>query len=127
MNTEVNPLTVLEYARNLIASPQNWTRGEYARDVDGSGVCAADPNAICFCSVGAVQRATSDVVGDLSHEDALRLETSSIDILSEATSRDPGGHQFYGSIADFNDSRTTTHEDVLRAFDHAIKLAREEV
>ena len=47
----------LRAARTLIATPETWTRGAYARDAHRLAVAASSPSATCFCGMGALMRA----------------------------------------------------------------------
>lgn len=51
----------------------DWCQGDYARNIDGADVAPENPNAVCFCSVGALQRVYGK---DKAYIDAVhRLET----------------------------------------------------
>ena len=62
MDNELTPLQSLTAARALIADPKHWTKNTYAKDVEGRSVPATDPEAFCFCSVGALYK-----VNDVEH------------------------------------------------------------
>jgi hypothetical protein len=49
-------LRVLRAARELIADPERWTQGEYARDADGKPVDDGDERAVRWCATGAIWR-----------------------------------------------------------------------
>lgn len=49
-------LEALKAARELISVPERWTQGVYARGPDGRPVHPDDPEATCFCALGAVLR-----------------------------------------------------------------------
>jgi len=55
---------IIENARALIATPQTWTQGEFARDGNGERVSWRSPEAVRFCVWGALNRAAYDVTGD---------------------------------------------------------------
>lgn len=92
---------VLSRAKELISKPENWTRAAFARDKDGTSVSWSSPDAVCFCSVGAVRRVAKEEGSEA--ETPLRLVMK--------------------SIVDYNDYRT--HPEVLAAFDSAIGLSQE--
>lgn len=48
---------VLTDARALIADEATWTKGVAARNRDGAPVTSTDPEAVCFCTIGAISRA----------------------------------------------------------------------
>ena len=47
---------VLMQALDIIDTPGKWTKEVYARDRDGSPTFPNSNNAVCFCSLGAVQK-----------------------------------------------------------------------
>lgn len=49
---------VLRQVRELISVPAKWIQGEYARDGGTGWVDPKDPEAACFCVVGALSRVT---------------------------------------------------------------------
>jgi hypothetical protein len=88
----------LRVARKMIERPEAWTRGWFARTATGDEVSAYDRKAVCWCSSGAMAR-----VG---------AEARAYAFLARAMD---------GDIASFND--TSTHAEVLTAFDRAIVIA----
>ena len=106
MNTPVmKPSEALRKARELLTPEGAWTKRKAARDRLGNEVYAADPDAVCYCSYGAIWH--FELSGSL--ED--RLE----DFLFQAIDGLP--------IAQWNDADNRTHAEVLAAFDRAIALA----
>jgi hypothetical protein len=100
-------LGVLQAARNLIKKPQNWTKYAFARRSSrGVQVSWTDPEAKCFCGLGAIRKASEGNYG---------LDEKATNLLCEAIEGGP--------FSVFNDADTTTHKDVLLAFDTAIQLA----
>lgn len=99
-------LEVLQRARALIKKPENWTKHSYARTEDGDSVWWTNPNATCFCGLGAIRRAS----GNRHH-----LIAGAESLLCESIER--------CSFSKFNDDPKTEHKDVLLAFDTAIQLA----
>ena len=97
---------ILIAARALIDTPEKWTQFESARNINGVGCHPRSPDAVCFCTLGAIDRACQD---DLNDYKALQTLQSIV-----------------GMVANFNDSHT--HAEVLAAFDEAIaRLDRGEV
>ena len=47
---------IVESARALIATPEAWTQGEFARDAHGEPVSWRSPKAVQFCLWGALNR-----------------------------------------------------------------------
>lgn len=102
-------LTVLREARELISDPKRWTRGAFARDVEGTRVRSAADEAVCWCAIGAYNRAA----GGTKQLEAFRLlQRASDDLFGKD---DP---------AEVNDEMD--HAAVLRMFDAAIASAEKE-
>lgn len=109
MQNEV--LAVLRAARELIAVPAHWTKGVAAMNADGYEVDALCVDATCFCTVGALNRATR--TQEAAAERAYDLYKAARERLVNKALRGSG-------LVDFNDHPGTTHEDVLAMFDAAI-------
>ena len=90
-------------ARTLIAAPQMWTQGEFARDGFGRPVNWRSPQATQFCIWGALNRAASE----LTENEYLRVH------LADGAARALRGTT--PSISRLNDSGT--HADVLALID----------
>lgn len=97
---------ILSRARELLEDPIRWTKGDWARRPDGTGVSFRDEHAVRFCLGGAVRL----VAG---RDDDPKLDA--IVLLDRLT----GGH-----LPRFNDAETTTHADMLALIDKAIEVAR---
>lgn len=98
-------------AKALIDTPEKHTKGVAARNAKGISVSAHHREAVCFCSIGAINLASHKVNSNwysCSWQDAQ-------DIFRKANEID--------SIAEFNDS--ATHANVMQAFDKAITYAQQ--
>lgn len=109
----MSTLETLIAARELLSDEKRWTRGVYARDADGDGRAAASPNAVCWCSMGAVGKITN-------HPSPGHFD--SINRLLLIALRELGFT--HRSIGAFNDDLATSHADVLAVFDRAIERER---
>lgn len=98
---------LLQDARNLISKPENWTQADFAKTADGSGVDSNNDKAVCWCSLGAINKVSPPIDDNQARKRAKLL-------LRKAMG---------GAIAIFNDSHT--HAEVLAAWDKAIELAKE--
>ncbi len=96
---------ILKKAREVIINPENWTQEAWARDKEGIPVDERSSYAVCFCSMGALTKAGSIDAGSDEYN-YLRAATD------------------YIGIAYFNDS--STHPEVIEAFDKAIALAEKD-
>lgn len=115
----------LKTARDLIE--QGWAKRVFARRSTGEDVSLADPDATCFCALGAVQRAL------IEHRD-VKVMTSEMGVASHdarthpyyqpmvdaltAAIQDYAGDQ---SVATFND-RSPNRQRVLHVFDQAVEV-----
>lgn len=103
MNNSNTTLTILRRAREILTPPGAWTQGEAARDSEGELVAAADPAAVCWCSIGALIKATPD-------DEMLRARASAV--LKR--------HVPAGLLVTYNDYTYRTQAEVLAVFDKAI-------
>lgn len=96
-------LEILRAARAKIERPECWTKGAFARDAVGGECMSSEPDAVCWCSDGAIGAviATTDVHDFCAFE---------------ALSRAIGNLH----VAEWNDAPERTHAEVLAAFDAAI-------
>lgn len=91
---------ILTKARELIAEQTHWTRNTFARDHYGTEVGPTDSRATCWCSIGAIAKASDGAFE--SHAARVHLQKAM------------GGVK----VDVFNDRMT--HPSVLEAFDRAI-------
>jgi hypothetical protein len=94
---------ILRAARGKIERPENWTRDAEARNYYGDRVDRYDPDAVCWCLLGAL--------GSVSPFE-VEIRWSAEDVLERVID---------DNVPDFNDSHT--HAEVLDALDEAIVLA----
>lgn len=98
---------VLIEARKIISDPRNWTQKSFARNEEGVPCPLFDHHAFCFCSVGAIQRASFCL------EKRWFEVEKAIDWLSQTS------FMKYGqTITQANDEHS--HEEILELFDLAI-------
>lgn len=107
--TKTKPSTKILKAMEIIGSPERWTKNVEARDEDGYCVDADNQYAVCYCSVGALEK-VNGTYGAHYVAKAVSLDTSS----SETC------------IVKFNDSKQTKHKDVMNMFMTAAFLALSE-
>lgn len=92
-------------AYELLAKPEAWTKGDYARDFRGA--FCGDSEAVSWCASGAIWRCYRYAAPELPPSAVFEAH----DRLSAAVR---------GSIAAWNDSRSRTHAEVvavLKEFD----------
>ena len=119
---------ILTEARQLIAEPEKWTQGAFARDRDGGAVDAEAEEARSFCAYGALLKASFNLAGKphltASDHASRRYAIDAIDaldvliagagiLLSEGEGEDD-------AVRDWNDADCRGHEEVLAAFDNAL-------
>ena len=107
----MKPSELLIKAKAVIADPKHWTQGWYAQDANGYSTEPSTPNAVCWCSVGALEKVAYE-------EDTYSTRFAAKRCLFEVSSE-----YGYSGITDFNDN--SSHETVMKAWDKAIKLAEE--
>ena len=107
----MKPSELLTKAKAVIADPKHWTQGWYAKDAEGKSVGPRKPDAVCWCSLGALEKVAYEE-GTYS----IRLTTARyLDMVAD---------ECYNGIPGLNDN--SSHEAVMKAWDEAIKLAKED-
>ena len=96
------PKQTLIAARALIADERRWTKRAKARDEYGLIATPTDERAICFCSIGAIEKVCCRYVEQINARQQLNSVISM-------------------SLSIYND--THTHAEVLAMFDKAIEAA----
>jgi hypothetical protein len=96
---------VLVAMRELLAKPEAWTQGAYARDASGRYVSLVSQEASCWCIGGALLKCSR--MGGNYDEVLFKL----------------GGIFAGDSISAWNDAPERTHADVLALLDRAIAEA----
>lgn len=106
----------LSEARELIADPRHWTSRAAARDAAGLPTFPVSDDAVCWCAMGALVRATDRrTMGyhPLFERCRLVLYAASIELRPEAPTGIVVINDWYG------------HMSVLSVYDRAIELAIE--
>lgn len=78
----------------LIATPDKWTKGEMAKDADGFPVFSTQDSAVCWCLLGAINRACG-------------IDANRVVIFNKL------GFKKINELTDWNDAPERTHSDVL--------------
>ena len=105
---------VVARMRELLATPEAWTRGFLALTATGDTPAGAlDPEACSWCILGAARRACAERLRDTQDADG--------DNRDEVSRAVRYGVSFVprGGPATFNDDPRTTHADVLTALARA--------
>lgn len=101
-------LDLLERAHALIKDPAHWTQFAPARDHKGNPCGPNNPDAVCFCSVGAIQSVSCGITqSTLIHAVRGQIERTN-----------PTRY----ALSAFND--TGTHAEVMQAWERAIEQQR---
>ncbi len=100
-------------ARALIADPDGWTRGAYARDRQGQSLATNDPIACQYCASGALFRATEYDPMNQTSAARMRVDDAHYQVEKDLT---------HMGIISFNDDNE--HPAVLAAFDKTIARLR---
>lgn len=122
-------LRILTGARALLDSPEKWTREVLARDANGGKVGIRSPDAVCYCSLGALTKAMNDRVAEVTklvpldvHPEVHDQYCTQHDIVFDYLAELAGG-----DLVGFNDGPDTKYADVVNLFDLAIDNAEERV
>lgn len=111
----MSAVETLTKVRELLASPERWTQGFFARDSAGTICNFADANAACWCLSGALARVLPEDTDE--HEE--RYDAAG-EYLQAAL---PERSRTAGYIA-WQDKPQRTHAEVLALVDRAIEIAR---
>ena len=96
-------------AKALIAKPENWCKGTFAKSAKGRPVPIDSAKACRFCAYGAVLHAEGKTYAGPPRQADMLLDTLTL-----------------GGLVHFNDAPTTTHPMVMRLFNKAIRRAKEQ-
>lgn len=106
-------------AKKLIEDPTKWTRGWFAKDFNGEHISAIDENAVCFCSLGALERYDGQPL-PINKYHPLTGEPYNSRFAQDYLVEVMGC-----AVEDFNDDHT--HAEVMKKWDEAIVLSRTSV
>lgn len=115
MNESLTIKDHLIRAKQLILNPVNWNKGDYfKKDANGK----RDIN--CMCALGAIRRSYQE-----SNSITVGASFGSTDHTGAAVhlGRTVRIHSKFTAVSKFNDGMKTSHNDMLRMFDLAIKSA----
>lgn len=105
VKTDSELVATLKAAKALIVDPENWIKGEYARDCYGFPIDPRADGAVSFCMIGALSRASGVFNSGLPKgHPILQLLFQVVD----------------GNVPFFNDRPFRQHHEVMAAFDAAI-------
>jgi hypothetical protein len=103
----------LQKVKELLSVPERWTKGAFARVVDGRGVFYNNPKACSFCLLGGICKTDPNL-------ESRGGETSKAwHFLTMYCRRKKSM-----DVPNFNDHERTTHADILSFLDEAIEDAK---
>ena len=102
---------LLKHAKHIISNKSNWTQHYFAHNAAGHRESALSRQAVCWCSLGALQKSYREIGKDYDY-----FETAT-HCLHEAARK-----LNYTSAPELND--TSTHTNVMRMFNKAMKIAK---
>lgn len=103
---------ILTAAANLLET-KGWTQDAFARDANGKSIKSHEESAVCFCTIGALNRASGENV-------VRRLDTEG-NRAYEHLRHSIGGW----GVAEWNDSYDRTKEDVISTLRNAAETYKE--
>ena len=113
-------LDILTEARALIALPERWTQGAYARNKHGAAIAMRSRHAVAFCATAALYRAMDrHAHGTALPADLQQACKRARDILDGTVAELTEGR--YTATHNYNDA--TSHSCMLHTFDIAISDA----
>lgn len=134
----IKPSDILKQAKEYISDENNWTKGYSARTTVNKPTDPWKDDAFCFCASGALRKAyamsieppinlsMTEVILNLRGNSHLKTTVGYLNACVPLKS----ASNCYGFSGNFfiyyNDSKTTTHQDILDLFDRAIQLAESE-
>jgi hypothetical protein len=124
--TKRNAVTILQRSRQVLID-KGLTKGAYARNSRGRECEVNDPDAQCFCALGAFAVGLGTVTSKWGHKHDSPLPIRGNGLvaaqalsLAMAPPRTPSFNVWVS-----NDKPATTPEQVLVAFDFAIEFAKD--
>ncbi len=125
IGTNAPILRVLEASKELLATPANWIQGRFygpsdAEDTNDELNSPDHLQATCFCTVGALARASIDVAQKmgLPWREVYKLSCEAVRVSIKETSDDVRIHIW-------NDRPERTHAEVLALLTHTQRLIGE--
>ena len=120
-----SPVDILIGARQLLTDSGHWIRWTRAKRVDGVGVSATSREAVSWCALGAIQCATN-LCDSATGFNRYEREAQSYLIQAITDTDVQNDYKLREEIAKWNNSPSTSHQDILNGFDRAIALAEQE-
>ncbi len=102
-------LGMFERVRALLSDPKRWTKGEYARDLNGTSVSVLSRDADTFCLLGAIIKENYYESTEINNDIYFRI-----------------GKYCPQSITEANDKQWT-HEQMLATVDNMINDVKKEI
>lgn len=118
-------LTVLELAKSYIQDEKHWLKDSYAQDKDHILALWDSDDAVCFCTAGAVKRASfKSGISYYSKLANLVMRVLNNTVTNENI-EDELTNSFFISAILYNDSKNTTHQDIINMFDKTIQSLKD--
>jgi hypothetical protein len=109
------PVDVLKQAKKIISDPAHWTQRSFARNKDGKVAVVASSDAISFCALGAMRRASYELGYPLPAGHFLyEAPMTAIKLLEQAAL-----NLYRTPISNVNDN--FGYKEVMKCFDRAIE------
>lgn len=101
--------------KSILSSEDKWTKGALAKDTEGKSKSVFDPDATCFCLSGAIQLVYHTLPYGPQKEKPR-------DFILQAIYE----HTRFQTIIGFNDTSSTTFQDIQWLLDKAAEIEENE-
>lgn len=104
----------LKQMETMLTGDGKWIQGVEAQRADGSWTIGENPEAVCWCMIGAMAKVSGDMREDAASGRYQQMQDAIMDAMANLDLP-------YVDIPEFNDDPRTKQEDVLNVVRYAIK------
>ena len=123
--TNEHTIQVLSQAKDTLSDASKWTQGAVARDKHGEEAHFNSPDAVCWCILGAIYKASWKIWDDLdTRVNERNKAVDAVGLVAQARGRLSGkwweGAAAASGLNVWNDLGTITHDCVIETLSEAI-------